>query len=324
MHTRTLGRSGLRVSALCLGTNTFGWTADEAESHRILDAATDAGITFIDTADVYSRWAPGHVGGESEMVIGRWLAGRDRSRIVLATKVRAPMGADPAANDEGLSRIHIVRACEDSLRRLHTDHIDLYQAHWDDDLTPLDETLEAFTALIQAGKVRYIGVSNTASWRLLKARWISSVNHLAPYISLQPHYSLVHRVEYEREMMAACTDQGIGVIPYSPLAVGFLTGKYTRDNRTPDTARGNDSKLVQRLLSSDQAFAVLDETRTIAEARRVPVAHVALAWTMTRPNITAPIVGARTVAQLQEVVGAVDLALTADEIARLTTVSEEM
>jgi aryl-alcohol dehydrogenase-like predicted oxidoreductase len=324
MNIRTLGRSGLRVSALCLGTNTFGWTADEAESHRILDAALDAGIFFIDTADVYSRWAAGHVGGESETVIGRWLARQERTRVVIATKVRAEMGAHPAANDQGLSRIHIIRACEDSLRRLGTDYIDLYQAHWDDELTPLEETLEAFNTLVQAGKVRYIGVSNTPAWRLIRARWISQVNHLAGYISLQPHYSLVHRAEYERELMGACSDQGIGVIPYSPLAVGFLTGKYTRENHTPDTARGGDSRIVQRLLNTPQAFDVLDEARAIAEAHAVPVAHVALAWALTRPNITAPIVGARTVAQLQEVVGAVDLTLSADDLTRLNRVSEGM
>lgn len=322
MQTRSLGRTGLRVSALCLGTNTFGWTADEAESHRILDAALDAGLYFIDTANVYSRWAPGHVGGESEAVIGNWLAGRSRARVVLATKVRGLMGADPAANDEGLSRVHIVKACEDSLRRLKTDYIDLYQAHWDDEQTPLEETLEAFTTLIQQGKVRYIGVSNTPAWRLMKARWISSVNQLAPYISLQPHYSLVHRAEFERELAAVCADQGIGVIPYSPLAVGFLTGKYSRENTTPDTARGNESKLVQRLLKSEQAWAVLDAVRAIAQAHEVPPAHVALAWLLSRPTVTAPIVGARLASQLLETVGAATLTLTPEETARLTEASD--
>ncbi len=200
MEYRTLGRTGLRVSALCLGTMTFGWTADEPTAHRILSAAVDAGINFVDTADIYPYWAPGAWAGRTEEIIGRWLKGQRREALVIATKVRGPMG--PGPNDQGLSRKHIFDAVEGSLRRLGTDYIDLYQVHWPDDETPLEETLRALEDLTRQGKVRYIGASNFPAWLLCKALWISDKHGWARFNSLQPHYNLLHRAEFEREPMA--------------------------------------------------------------------------------------------------------------------------
>ncbi len=314
MHYTKLGRTGLKVSRLCLGAMTFGWSADEATSFNILDAALDAGINFIDTADVYSRWVEGNQGGESEAILGKWLKLKTRREIIVATKVRGRMWHGP--NGEGLSRVHIMQAVEDSLRRLQTDYIDLYQTHWPDEDTPLDETLAALDALVQSGKVRYIGASNYPAWLLTKALWISDVQRLARYDCLQPHYSLFNRAEFERELQAVCRDQQLGVIPYSPLAAGFLTGKYTRESQTVDSTRSGGG-LVQRLTSDPRAYDVLDIARDIAAAHRVPVAHVALAWLLANPAVTSPIIGARTVAQLEEVTGAVDLTLSAADINRL-------
>ncbi|MFQ3565756.1 MAG: aldo/keto reductase [Aggregatilineales bacterium] len=319
MEYRTLGRTGLRVSPLCLGTMTFGWSADEATSFRIMDAAVDAGINFFDTADIYSRWVAGNQGGESETVIGRWLKGKDRRSVVIATKVQGRMWDGP--NGEGSSRAHIMLAVEDSLRRLGTDYIDLYQIHWPDEKTPLEETLSALDDLVRAGKVRYIGASNYPAWLLAKSLWISDVRRLARFDCLQPHHSLLHRREFEQELEPLCLDQGIGVIPYSPLAAGFLTGKYTRDDRQPDTTRGSDG-LIQRLINDERAHQVLDRLRAIASSYEVPVAHVALAWQLARPAITAPIIGARTVEQLHQLVGAVDLTLSASEIDALNALTE--
>ena len=286
MEYKTLGRTGLKVSRLCLGTMTFGWSADEAVSHAIMDAAFAAGINFLDTADIYSRWVPGNPGGVSEEIIGRWLKTKPRHQVIIATKVRGRMWDGPTG--EGLSRHHIMQAVEDSLRRLQTDYIDLYQTHWPDDDTPLEETLSALDALVRAGKVRYIGASNYPAWLLTKALWVSDVHRLARYDCLQPHYSMFNRAEFERELAALCRDQGIGVIPYSPLAAGFLTGKYTRENRQPDSTR-TDGGLIQRLVSDDKAFVVLDEARRIADAHGVPMAHVALAWQLAQDVITSPL-----------------------------------
>jgi aryl-alcohol dehydrogenase-like predicted oxidoreductase len=318
MIYRRMGNTGLKVSALCLGAMTFGWSADEQTSHTILDAAAEAGINFIDTADIYSRWIPGNQGGESERIIGSWLKGKNRRDMVIATKVRGKMWE--GANGEGLSRAHITQAAEDSLRRLGTDYIDLYQVHWPDNETPLEETLSALDALVRAGKVRYIGASNHPAWLLMKTLWVSDVNKFAHYQCLQPHYSLLHRSEFERELEAACLDQGIGVIPYSPLAAGFLTGKYTRENMRPDTSRA-ESGLIKQLTSDPDAFTALEAVQSIAAAHRVPVAQVALAWLLARPSITAPIIGARTVDQLREAINAVYVKLSTEELETLNRVS---
>jgi aryl-alcohol dehydrogenase-like predicted oxidoreductase len=319
MQYVSLGRTGLKVSRLCLGAMTFGWSADQVTSAAILDAALDAGINFIDTADIYSRWIEGNSGGESETIIGHWLKGQSRREIVLATKARGRMWAGP--NGEGLSRAHLLQAVDDSLRRLQTDYIDLYQVHWPDEETPLDETLSALDSLVRAGKLRYIGASNYPAWLLTKTLWVSDVRGLVRFDCLQPHYSLLHRDEFERELLPLCKDQGIAVIPYSPLAAGFLTGKYNRESAPVDTTRSS-SGLIQRLTSDERAFAVLDHVRRIAAGYGVPLAHVALGWMLANPVITAPIIGARTVQQLEELTGAINLTLTRDEVSALDDVSK--
>jgi aryl-alcohol dehydrogenase-like predicted oxidoreductase len=314
MQYTQLGRTGLKVSRLCLGTMNFGASADEVTSFAILDRAIDGGINFLDTANIYSSWVKGHVGGESEIVLGKWLKSKKRRDIIIATKVRGRMWA--GANGEGLSRHHIIHAVEDSLKRLQTDYIDLYQTHWYDDSTPMEETLSALDSLVQSGKVRYIGASNHPSWMLMKSYWLSDINHLVRYESLQPHYSLFNRSEYERELEAVCADQTVAVIPYSPLAAGFATGKYTRGNKTPDNSRA-DGGLIQRLINNDDAYNALDVMTDIANDQDVPVAHVALGWLLAKPTITAPIIGARTVEQLEETIGAVDLQLNETEVSQL-------
>lgn len=319
MQYRKLGRTGLKVSTLCLGTMTFGWSADEPTSFRIMDVAHDAGINFIDTADIYSTWIGNNVGGESETIIGNWLKHKKREDFIVATKVRGRMWAGP--NGEGLSRVHIKRAVEDSLRRLGTDYIDLYQTHFPDDDTPLEETLSALDQLVKEGKVLYVGASNYKAWELMKNLWVSDKHHFTRFDSLQPHHSLLHRKEFEQELEAVCLDQGVGVIPYSPLAAGFLTGKYTRENLSPDTSR-QESGLIKELLASPKAFDVLDVVREIASARNVPISQIALAWQLKNPVISSSIIGARTTGQLEEVLGAVELTLSDEEMTRLNTVSE--
>lgn len=314
MQYSRLGRTGLKVSRLCLGTMTFGWSADEQESFAIMDAALDAGINFFDTADIYSRWIDGNQGGESEEIIGRWLRNRPRRDVIIATKVRGRMWSGP--NGEGLSRQHIIQACEDSLRRLETDYIDLYQTHWPDEETPLEETLGALDDLVRAGKVRYIGASNYPAWLLMKNLWVSDVQKLVRFDSLQPHYSIFHRSEFERELAATCVDQGVGVIPYSPLAAGFATGKYTRENRSPDTTRGS-SGLIQRLIDNVAAYDALDILREMAEVHNCPTGQIALAWLLAQPAVTSPIIGARTVSQLEGMVGATEITLSPAAISRL-------
>ena len=235
MDYRNLGHTGLKVSELCLGTMQWGWTAGEDAAVEVMDAFVAAGGNFIDTADVYSRWAEGNPGGVSEEIIGRWMKSRgNRDQVVLATKVRARMWDGP--NGEGLSKVHIVKACEDSLRRLQTDYIDLYQTHFFDADTPIEETMETLDLLVRQGKVRYVGCSNYPAWRLTHALWASDKRGWVRYDSLQPHYNLVHRGEFERELRDVCTHFGLGVIPYSPLAGGFLTGKYRRSGAAESAA----------------------------------------------------------------------------------------
>jgi aryl-alcohol dehydrogenase-like predicted oxidoreductase len=308
MLTRTLGRTGLKVSALCLGGNTFGWTTDQPASEAVLDAYLDAGGNFIDTADVYARWAPGNKGGESETALGIWMAARsNRHRVILATKVCGPMG--PGPNDAGLSRLHIMQAVEASLARLRTEYIDLYQAHWDDKDTPLEETLRAFDDLVRQGKVRYIGASNHVAWRLTRALWESDRRGHVRYECLQPKYNLVIRDEYERELEPLCLEQGIGVIPYSSLASGFLSGKYRRGGALPTTARAGG---VQKTYMTERGFAVLGAVEKVAAGIGATPAQVALSWLVHRPGITAPIASATSVDQLTELVSGIDLKLDAE------------
>ncbi len=313
MEYRKLGRTGLKVSALCLGTMTFRWTSTEQQALRVLDRAYDAGINFIDTADVYSFWAPGNPGGVAERIIGRWLKTKPRHQIIIATKVRGRMWDGPTG--EGLSRHHIMAAVEGSLRRLGTDYIDLYQTHWPDWDTPLEETLRALDDLVRAGKVRYIGASNHAAWLLTKTLWISDKYNLARYECIQPHYNLLNRAEVEPDLAALCLDQGIGMIPYSPLAGGFLTGKYTRETVPPDSRGAQNERIAA--LRTERNFQLLDALREMGELRGATIAQMALAWLFTQPFVTAPIVGANTVAQLEESLGAVGLRLTEDEMLRL-------
>ena len=313
---RRLGRTGLKVSPLCLGSMNFGWTADEETSFGVMDAFAEAGGNFIDTADIYSRWVEGHNGGESEGVIGRWMRARgNSSQMIIATKVRGQMG--PGPNDQGLSRRHIFDACDASLRRLQSDKIDLYQTHYFDADTPIDETLEALDRLVQQGKVRYVGCSNYPAWRLMEALWTSDKHGLARYNSIQPHYNLVNRAEFERELAEVCLANGIGIIPYSPLAGGFLTGKYSRDRDT-DSVRAES---VRQRYFNDAGWKVLDAVRAVAgELDTTPLA-VSLAWLLAQPGMTAPIFGANTVEQLQGSLAALDVDLTAEQMVTLKNAS---
>jgi len=309
MEYRNLGNTGLKVSALCMGTMQFGWSVDETDTQRILSRTFEAGINFLDTADVYSRWVDGNPGGVAEEYIGRWRrqAKVPRDRLVIATKVRGKMGDGP--NEEGLSRVHIMAAVEASLRRLDTDYIDLYQAHWPDKHTPIEESLHALDDLVRQGKVRYIGASNYKAWELMQALWASDANGYARYDSLQPHYNLIKREEFERELRTVCETYGIGVIPYSPLEGGFLTGKYRRDTPLPESRRADGRQKYM----TERNFAVLDKLDEIAAAHEATVTQVSLAWLLADPVISSPIIGATTLEQLDENLGALNVKLTENE-----------
>lgn len=320
MEYRKLGYSGLAVSRLCMGTMQLGWTADRPTSFSLLDAAFDAGINFIDSADIYSKWVEGNAGGEAERIVGDWLKrspGR-RDQIVIATKVRGAMGQGP--NDEGLSRKHIFSAVEASLRRLKTAYIDLYQLHWPDDATPIDETLDALTRLVERGKVRYIGCSNFPAWRVVEGLFVAQINKYARFVSLQPHYNLVHRAEYERELEAVCTKFGLGVMPYSPLARGFLTGKYRSEAQRPK-AQKKVSERIKRYLSDSKKAAVVETITAIGESIGATAAQVSLAWLLGKPTITSPIIGPRTLEQLRDNLGSLEVRLSEPAIEELDAVS---
>jgi aryl-alcohol dehydrogenase-like predicted oxidoreductase len=311
---RELGRSGLKVPALCIGGNVFGWTADEATSFDLLDRFAAAGLNFIDTADVYSSWAAGNTGGESETIIGSWLRRRGgRDRLVIATKVGSEMGP----GRKGLSKGYIRQAVEDSLKRLQTDYIDLYQSHWDDPGTPFEETLGAYAELIQAGKVRAIGASNLDAARLSEALAASARSGLPRYESLQPPYNLYDRSTYEGELDRLCRQEGLGVICYFGLAAGFLTGKYRSAQDLGKSPRGEG--LAKYLDGRGlRILAALDE---VAAERRATPAQVALAWLIARPGITAPIASASRLDQAGDLIAATELRLDAASIERLTLAS---
>ena len=316
MDYRILGLTDLNVSAFCLGTMQFGWTADESMSQRVLSAAYEAGINFIDTANIYSRWADGNPGGVAEQIVGRWMKLNNipRNKVILATKVRGNMGGGP--EDEGLSRKHILHAVENSLRRLQTDHLDLYQAHWPDDKTAIEETLSAFDDLVKQGKVRYIGASNYPAWQLMQALWVSDRTGLPRYDSLQPHYNLVHRDEFERELASVCKTYHLGVIPYSPLAGGFLTGKYRR-NLVPISARASG---VKRYFN-DRNWSLLEIMDTLAKEKQSSISQIALAWLLADPLMTSPIIGANSIEQLKDNLGAITVHLTLAEKTTLDNAS---
>ena len=316
MAYRRLGGTGLKVSPLCLGSMQFGWTADEETSFAVMDAFAAAGGNLIDSADIYSRWVEGNAGGVSEEVIGRWMRLRgNREQMVIATKVRGQMGSGP--NDQGLSRKHIIEACEASLRRLQTDVIDLYQAHYFDAETPIEETLDAFDRLVRQGKVRYIGCSNYPVWRLMESLWASDRRGLVRYCSLQPHYNLVHRAEFEQELAEVCRTYELAVIPYSPLAGGFLTGKYSREGAA-NSVRANS---VRSRYFNKAGWRVLDAVRAVAAEMGASPLAVSLAWLLARPGMTAPIVGANSVEQLQGSLAALDLRLGPEHVEMLDAAS---
>ncbi len=317
MEMRKMGRTGLKVAPICFGTNILGWTTDERQSFAVLDAYVEGGGNFIDTADSYSRWVPGHVGGESETILGKWMKERgNRGQVIVATKVGNPMGDGP--NLRGTSRAHILNSVEGSLRRLQTDYIDLYQAHIDDRDTPQEETLRAFDDLIRQGKVRYIGASNYSAWRLATALWTSDKHGYARFETVQPRYNLAARADYERELEPFCQEHGIGVITYSSLASGFFSGKYRQDEDLPPTPRAQG---VQRGYMNEQGFAILDAVERVAREAGATPGQVAIAWILARPAITAPIASATTVEQVRELLGAADVHLSPDALAILDTAS---
>lgn len=318
MEYRHLGKTGLRVSEICLGTMQFKWTTDEPTSYAVLDAFYEAGGNFLDTADIYSSWAEGLSGGESETVIGNWLKRKGCRRfMVVATKVQGRMWDGP--NGEGLSRAHIVLAVEDSLRRLQMDYIDLYQTHWPDDKTPIDETLRALDDLVRQGKVRYIGCSNYNGWQLMEATLLARQAGLNEFISVQPHYSLIEREHFEREALPVVKKFGMGVIPYSPLEGGLLTGKYRRGQPLPKSERAQGLERRQRL--TDRNFDVIEKLEALGKPRGKTISQMALGWLLTKDFMTAPIIGANTPAQLAESLGAVGLKLNADEMQALDEIT---
>ena len=309
MLQRPLGNTGLSVPAIMLGANVFGWTLNEADSFRILDATFDAGLTFIDTADVYTAWVPGNSGGESETILGKWFSrSGTRAKVTLATKV-----GQEVHGGKGLGRKHIEEAVENSLRRLQTDYIDLYQSHIDDAETPLEETLTAFDNLIRQGKVRFIGASNYSGSRLREAMEISKRAGIAAYQTLQPHYNLLER-EYEKDLAPVVAEYGLGVIPYYGLGAGFLTGKY----RSKADVEGHARHLRLGIYATDRNFAIVAVLNSVAQECGSNAARVALAWLLSRPQITAPIASVTKPEHITDLVEATRLQLSPEAIARLT------
>lgn len=300
------------IGLLMLGTNVFGWTADEATSHRIIDRFIDAGLRSLDTANMYSAWVEGHQGGESEQVIGSWVRkGGQRDKLFIATKVGMEMGD----GSQGLSRKNIVQAVEQSLLRMSIDHIDLYQSHADDPDVPQEETLQAYADLIQQGKVRLIGASNFTAGRLMEAKQISLEHGLPTYRTLQPEYNLYDREDYETNLEALCLEQGLGVIPYYSLASGFLTGKYRSEEDLSKSVRGAG---IKEKYFNSRGFKILAALDEVAARHSVAPSVIALAWLMHRPSITAPIASATSIAQLEEILQAVSVRLSDEEVQLLT------
>lgn len=310
MEYTTLGNTGMEVSRLCLGCMNFGsdqpWMiGDEERSREVIDRALDLGINFLDTANVYSR-------GESEAIVGDAIEGRDRSELVIATKVYGEMGEGP--NQQGLSRKHVIDQCEASLDRLGTDHIDLYQIHRWDDSTPIEETLSALSYLVDEGMVRYIGASTMMGWQFAKALYESELNGLERFVSMQPEYSLVDRHE-EENLLPVCRDQEVGVIPWSPLGGGFLTGKYDRDDEPAEGRAATDEHTRERF--TEENWAVLDVVRELADEKDASPAQVSLAWLLHKEVVDSPIIGPRSLDHLEENAAAVSVSLSAEEIERL-------
>jgi aryl-alcohol dehydrogenase (NADP+) len=312
MQTRRMGRTGLKVSEVCLGTMTFGHQADEPTARAILTKAADRGVTFLDTADAYPVPPSPETAGRTEEIVGAWLQGQ-RDRFVVATKCRIRVGHGP--NDEGLSRRHVLRAAEDSLRRLRTDYLDLYQAHSPDPDTPLDETLRAFDDLVRAGKVRYVGCSNYPAWQVALGLGLSDRLGLARFDCVQPRYNLLHR-DIEAELLPLCRDQGVGVIAYNPLAGGFLSGKYRALGEPPPGTRfalGKTGDLYRERYWHQAQLEVVERLRRYFEPKGRSLVSVAVAWVLAQPGVTSAIVGASRPEQLDASLAAVDLALDAED-----------
>ena len=314
MKKRRLGKSGLEVAPLALGGNVFGWTADEATSFKLLDAFVAHGFNLIDTANNYSRWVPGHQGGESETIMGKWLKQRGvRDKVIIATKVGMEMGAD----QKGLAKTYILKEVEQSLKRLQTDYIDLYQSHIDDEATPLEETLETYAQLAKQGKVRAIGASNYGGERLAQALEVSAKHGYPSYQSLQPHYNLYERSDYESKLEPVCREKGIGVITYFSLARGFLTGKYRSDADLSKSPRGGGVKGY----FNERGFRILETLDKVAKERGSTPARVSLAWLIARPSVTAPIASATNLEQLNDLIEATKLELDRASIEQLNRAS---
>ncbi len=314
MKMRELGKSGIEVAPWALGGNVFGWTADEAASFDILYAFVDAGFNLIDTADTYSRWIPGHVGGESESVIGKWFKQSGmRNKVVIATKV----GMDMGDGKKGLAKRYILKEVEDSLKRLQTDHIDLYQSHQDDPEVPLEETLDAYAQLVKQGKVRAIGASNYKAGRLYQALTVSKKLEIPRYECLQPHYNLYEREDYETLLEPLIRDKNIGVIPYFSLAAGFLTGKYRSEADLTKSPRGGGMKKYM----NDRGFRILAALDEVAKNLSSTPARVALAWLIARPGITAPIASATNLEQFKDLLEGTKLEMDPAMIEKLNQAS---
>lgn len=314
MKRRALGLSGLEIAPIVFGGNVFGWTVDEAQSFCLLDACVEHGINMIDTADVYSAWAPGNKGGESEAIIGKWLkqSGK-RDQVVIATKVGMPL----PRHGEGLAKSKIISGVEASLKRLQTDHIDLYYAHKDDTLVPFEETFSAFDVLIKSGKVRAIASSNYSAERLKAAMKFSRENNLPAYVAHQPEYNLVNRQSYETDIEVVCQEFNQGVVTYFSLASGFLSGKY----RKPEDFKDSKRAVHLARYMTPKGLKTLEVMDEIAQTHSISISTVAIAWILARPSVTAPIVSATTTSQLSELGKAADIALTPDEVAKLNAAS---
>lgn len=311
MEKRRLGNTDLYVYPITFGGNVFGWTIDEKKSFELLDAFTGAGFNFIDTADVYSRWAPGNKGGESETIIGNWMKkNKNRDKVIIATKV----GSDMGDGKKGLKKKYILQAAEDSLKRLQTDHIDLYQTHFDDESTPIEETLEAYQQLIKEGKVRHIGASNLTTERLKESLQVAQENGLPLYETFQPHYNLYEREAFENGLEPLCLGNNLGVLNYYSLASGFLTGKY---RSKADLDKGQRGGGVAQYLD-ERGFKILAALDEVSKKLNTTQATVALAWLIHRPSVTAPIVSATSIEQLISIIDAPELQITAHEIELLT------
>jgi aryl-alcohol dehydrogenase-like predicted oxidoreductase len=319
MEKRTIGKSDLRVAPLAFGGNVFGWTIDEKTSFSLLDHFVEAGFNLVDTADVYSRWVPENKGGESETIIGNWLkTGVKREKVIIATKAGSSMSADnPRKN---LSRKYILQAADDSLRRLNTDYIDLYQSHYDDPETPVEETLQAYNDLVKAGKVRYIGASNFSPARLSESLRVSEERKYPAYISLQPEYNLYSRAVFEKELQPLCLRRGIGVLNYYALASGFLTGKYRSEADLGVSKRG---KGITKYLNV-RGLRILQALDQVADQYNTTPASVSIAWLLAQPGITAPIASATNLNQLDSLMQAVRLELDQEAVLKLNQASEEI